>query len=64
LFRAATTAELTQSGRGLAVVALSLSMLGSGEAASAVLDRNQADWLAEPISSDDLSLLAGCSRSQ
>ncbi len=64
LFRAARTAELAQSGRGLAVVALSLSMLGSGEAASAVLDRNQADWLTEPISSDDLSLLAGCSRSQ
>ena len=64
LFRASTTAELAQSYRGLATVALSLSRLGSDAAASAVLNRIQADWPTEPVRSDDLALLAGCSRSQ
>jgi hypothetical protein len=64
LFRASTAAELAQSYRGLATVALSLSMLGSNEAASAVLDRIQPNWANDPITSDDLSLIAGCSRSQ
>jgi hypothetical protein len=39
LFRASTTAELAQSRRGLVTVAKSLSLLGSDEAASAVLAR-------------------------
>ncbi len=64
LFRASTTAELVQSYRGLATVALSLSMLGSDAAASAVLSRVQAHWPTEPVRSEDLALLAGCSRSQ
>jgi hypothetical protein len=64
LFRASTTAELVQSYRGLATVALALSMLGSDGAASAVLSRIQAHWPTEPVRSDDLALLAGCSRSQ
>ena len=64
LFRASTTAEVAQSYRGLATVALSLSMLGSDAAASAVLNRIQAHWPTEPVRADDLALLAGCSRSQ
>jgi hypothetical protein len=64
LFRASTTAEVVQSYRGLATVALSFSMLGSHAAASAVLDRIQAHWPTEPVRSEDLALLAGCSRSQ
>ena len=64
LFRASTTAELVQSYRGLATVALSLSMLGSDAAASAVLSRVQAHWPTEPVRSEDLALLAGWSRSQ
>jgi hypothetical protein len=65
LFRAAGTAELAQSRRGLATVAKSLSLLGSDEAASAVLARIQPSWPNEAISFDNLtSLLGGCSRSQ
>lgn len=64
LFRASTSAELAQSYRGLATVALSLSMLGSGEAASAVLDRIRPNWANEPIRADDVVWLGGCSRSQ
>jgi hypothetical protein len=63
LFRASATAERAQSYRGLATVALALSMLGSDEAASGVLNRIQADWSNDPVTSDDLVLLAGCSRS-
>jgi hypothetical protein len=63
LFRASATAELVQSYRGLATVALSLSMLGSDAASSAVLNRVQPHWSPEPVRSDDLALLAGCSRS-
>lgn len=62
LFRAATVAEHTQSYRGLATVALSLSMLGSDAAAAAVLSRSQPQWLSEPVSAEDVALLAGCSR--
>jgi hypothetical protein len=62
LFRAATTAEHTQSYRGLATVALGLSMLGSDAAAAAIVSRVQAHWSNEPVRSDDLALLAGCKR--
>lgn len=61
LLRASTVAELAQSYRGLATVALSLSMLGSDAAAAAVLNRSQPQWLSEPVSSEDIALLAGCS---
>ena len=64
LFRTSTTAERAQSYRGVATVGLTLSMLGSDEAASAVLDRIQPNWPNDPITSDDLALIAGCSRSQ
>jgi hypothetical protein len=63
LFRAATTAEHNQSYRGLATVALGLSMLGSDAAAAATVSRVQAHWPNEPVRSDDLALLAGCKRS-
>ena len=64
LFRASTTAERAQSRRGLTAVAKSLSLLGSDEAASAVLSRIQTSWPDEAIDFDDLTLLGGCSRSQ
>jgi hypothetical protein len=62
LFRASTTAELARSRRGLATVAKSFSLLGSDQAASAVLARIQSNWPNEPMSFDDLALLGGCSR--
>ena len=61
LFRAVTTAELAQSRRGLATVAKSLSLLGSDQAASAVLARIQPSWQNEAINFDNLPLLGGCS---
>jgi hypothetical protein len=64
LFRALATAERAQSRRGLATVAKSLSLLGSDEAASAVLGRIQPSWPNEEMSFDNLTLLGGCSRSQ
>jgi hypothetical protein len=64
LFRASTTAERAQSRRGLVTVAKSLSLLGSDEAASAVLARIQPSWPEEAISFDNLTWLGGCSRSQ
>ena len=63
LFRASTTAERAQSRRGLATVAKSLSLLGSDEAASAILARIQPSWPNEAISFDHLTL-GGCARSQ
>ena len=62
LFRAATTAELVQSRQGLATVAKSFSLLGSDEAATAILGRVQPNWPYEPTSFDHRSLLEGCSR--
>lgn len=62
LLRASTTAERAQSRRGLATVAKSLSLLGSDEAASAILARAQPSWPYEVTSSDNRSLLVGCSR--
>jgi hypothetical protein len=64
LFRASMTAERAESRRGLVTVAKSLSLLGSDEAASAVLVRIQPSWPEEAISFDNLPLLGGCSRSQ
>lgn len=64
LFRASTTAERAQSRRGLATVAKSFSLLGSNEAASAVLARIQPSWPNEAIEFDNLALLGGCARSQ
>lgn len=64
LFRASMTAERAESRRGLVTVAKSLSLLGSDEAASAVLVRIQPSWPEEAISFDNLTLLGGCSRSQ
>jgi hypothetical protein len=64
LFRAATTAEYAQSRRGLVAVAKSLSLLGSDEAAAAVVTRVQPGWPNEAINFDSLALLGGCSRSQ
>ena len=64
LFRASMTAERAESRRGLVTVAKSLSLLGSDEAASAVLARIQPSWPEEAISFDNLTLLGGCSRSQ
>jgi hypothetical protein len=61
LFRASTAAELAQSRRGLASVAKSLSLLGSDEAASAVLARTQPSWPNEALGFDDPSLFEGCS---
>jgi hypothetical protein len=63
LFRASATAERAQSRRGLATVAKSFSLLGSDEAASVVLGRIQPSWPNETITFDNLTLLAGCSRS-
>jgi hypothetical protein len=63
LFRASTTAESAQSRRGLATVAKSLSLLGSDEAASAILARIQPSWPNEAITFDHLTL-GGCARSQ
>jgi hypothetical protein len=62
LFRASTTAEQAQSYRGLATAALALSMLGSDAAAAAIVSRAQAHWPNDPVRSEDLALLAGCSR--
>ena len=64
LFRASTIAERAQSRRGLATVAKSFSLLGSAEAASAVLVRIQPSWPNEAIEFDNSTLLGGCSRSQ
>jgi hypothetical protein len=64
LFRASATAERAQSRRGIATVAKSLSLLGSDEAASAVLAQIRPSWPNEAISFDNLTLLGGCSRSQ
>ena len=64
LFRASTTAERAQSRRGLATVAKSFSLLGSDEAASAVLARIQPSWPNEAIEFDNPTLLGGCFRSQ
>ena len=64
LFRASMTAERAESRRGVVTVAKSLSLLGSDEAASAVLVRIQPSWPEEAISFDNLTLLGGCSRSQ
>ena len=64
LFRASTTAERAQSRRGLATVAKSFSLLGSDEAASAVLARIQPSWPNEAIDFDNPTLLGGCFRSQ
>jgi hypothetical protein len=64
LFRASTTAERAQSRQGIVAVAKSLSLLGSDEAASAVLARIQPSWPEEAITFDHLTLLGGCSRSQ
>ena len=64
LFRASTTAERAQSRRGLTTVAKSFSLLGSDEAASAVLARIQPGWPNEAIDFDNPTLLGGCSRSQ
>jgi hypothetical protein len=64
LFRASTIAERAQSRRGLATVAKTFSMLGSEEAASAVLARIHPSWPNDAIGSDDPTLLGGCSRSQ
>ena len=64
LFRASTTAERAQSRRGLATVAKSFSLLGSDEAASAVLARIQPSWPNEAIDFDNLALLGRCARSQ
>jgi hypothetical protein len=63
LFRASTIAERAQSRRGLATVAKSFSLLGSDEAASAVLARIQPSWPNEAIEFDNSTLL-GCYRSQ
>ena len=62
LFRASTTAEQAQSYRGLATAALALSMLGSDAAAAAIVSRAQAHWPNDPVRTEDLALLAGCSR--
>jgi hypothetical protein len=62
LFRAAATAEEAHSRRGLATAAQSLSLLGSAEAASAVLARIQPSWPDEAENFADPSLLEGCSR--
>jgi len=64
LFRASTTAERAQSRQGLATVAKSLALLGSDQAASAVLARIQPSWPNEALSFDNLTSLIGCSRSQ
>ena len=64
LFRASTTAERAQSRRGLATVAKSFSLLGSDEAASAVLARIQPSWPNEAIEFDNPALLGRCARSQ
>ncbi len=64
LFRASTIAELSQSRRGLATVAKSFSLLGSDEAASAVLARIQPSWPNEAIDFDDPTLLGGCFQSR
>jgi hypothetical protein len=63
LFRASTTAERAQSRRGLATLAKSFSLLGSDEAATAVLARIQPSWPNEAIEFDNPTLL-GCFRSQ
>ena len=64
LFRASTIAESAQSRQGLATVAKSLSLLGSEEAASAVLARIQPNWPNEWISFDSRFSLEGCSPAQ
>ena len=64
LFRASTTAERAQSRRGLATVAKSFSLLGSDEAASAVLGLIQPSWPDEALDFDNSILLEGCYRSQ
>jgi hypothetical protein len=62
LFRAATIAELAESRQGLATVAKSFSLLGSDEAASAVLARIEPEWSSETVAVDDQILLTGCAR--
>jgi hypothetical protein len=62
MFRASTIAERGQSRQGLATVAKSLSLLGSDEAASAILARIQPNWPYEVTSADNRSSLVGCSR--
>jgi len=62
LFRASTIAERAQSRQGLATVAKSLSLLGSDEAASAILARVQPKWPNEVTGFDNRYLLEGCSR--
>jgi len=62
LFRASTIAERAQSRQGLATVAKSLSLLGSDEAASAILARVQPKFPNEVTGFDNRYLLEGCPR--
>ncbi|HKY08642.1 MAG TPA: hypothetical protein VJQ55_10385 [Candidatus Binatia bacterium] len=61
LFRASAIAERAQSSQGLEIVAKSLAMLGSAEAAAVTRARIQPSWSNHATTAGALSALEGCS---
>jgi len=60
LTRAAMTAEVRQSPRGIATVATAFAVIGADKAAAAALTRIQPHWPAETNESDDVHSLDAC----